>query len=232
MNTIYTITGKGGAAKSTTAKYLGLVLTTAGKTVTLVDADPQGSLTRFIMGDAFTPTKTLSDLLLGNADLNEVLIKTDQGLGLIPCTSELENTAVDLAKRPANIFRLQRILETLCGIVIIDTLPKTFDYLTEMAAAASDYIIAIAHPDREAIRKIEEAKELAAAWAETGRRAKYRGFIATQLSKLSGEQRELTDTLMARPDCLGGVWWNRSQRKHSAYLHDYGLIADKIGNVG
>ncbi len=231
MNTTYTITGKGGDGKSTTAKYLALVLAAAGNEVTLIDTDPQGSLTRFAMGHDFTPQKSLSDLLLGSATLNDVRICTPDGFHLIPCTSDLENTAIELAKRPSNIMRLNQMTEALPGIVIIDTLPKTFDYLTELAAAASNYIVAVVRPDNESIRKINEAKELAANWAEAGRGAKYLGFIGTQLSYQSGEQRELSNQLTERPDFLGGVWYNRSQRKHSAYMRDYAAIADKIGNA-
>jgi len=230
MNTIYTITGKGGSGKSTTVKYLALVLAAAGNEVILIDTDPQASLTRFVMGDDFIPEKSLSDLLLGAASLDEVMIAVE-GVKLIPCTGELENTAIDLAKRESNIHRLRSFTDTLPASVIIDTLPKTFDYLTEMAAAASDYVIAVVHPDREAIRKVTEAKELAESWQQYGRGSRYLGFIGTQLSTQSAEQRQLTEELQNRPDFLGGVWFNRSQRKHQAYLRDYAVIAEKIGHA-
>src|SRR5208282_2208441 len=74
---------KGGTGKTTTSGNLGRIL--AGKArVLLVDADPQGSLTSWLL--VTPPAYELADVLLGQVKLAEALVPLGKGdaLSLVP----------------------------------------------------------------------------------------------------------------------------------------------------
>ena len=81
---------KGGVGKTTSCLNLGAALHEMGKTVLLVDLDPQGSLTVAAgVVDVDTIRLSIGDLLMARAqnapqDIHKAIIKTPDGLDLVP----------------------------------------------------------------------------------------------------------------------------------------------------
>ena len=95
---------KGGCGKTTTVLNLGAALSTAEKSVLLIDGDAQGSLTAAL---GYTPAeqpRTLSNLLLAAIDypedlelhLQRAILRTDSGVDLIPANRHLADAAARL----------------------------------------------------------------------------------------------------------------------------------------
>lgn len=97
MRVIALINQKGGVGKTTSTANLGGALAHMGHKVLLIDIDPQANLSLHLDIDILrNPRKTIYDLLVGNARVDEVLVPTEQkNLSIIPshidlCSAELE----------------------------------------------------------------------------------------------------------------------------------------------
>src|SRR6202165_6314539 len=80
---------KGGVAKTTTVASLGAAMVEKGRRVLLVDLDPQGCLT-FSLGQ--NPDKlavSVHDVLLGEVEPGMALVRTSEGVTLLPAHIEL-----------------------------------------------------------------------------------------------------------------------------------------------
>ncbi|HBI27348.1 MAG TPA: chromosome partitioning protein, partial [Peptococcaceae bacterium] len=76
---------KGGVAKTTTAVNLSACLALWGRKVLLVDIDPQGNATSGLGVDRDNLTASIYDLLLGEGDIEEIIINTEtENLDLVP----------------------------------------------------------------------------------------------------------------------------------------------------
>jgi chromosome partitioning protein len=84
--TIAVINFKGGTGKTTTVVNLAAGIARTGRRVLAVDLDPQGGLAASL---GVTFTCSLSDLLLGEATLRQVIIQARQGLDIIPSSPRL-----------------------------------------------------------------------------------------------------------------------------------------------
>ncbi|MDY6965139.1 MAG: cell division ATPase MinD [Halobacteriota archaeon] len=91
MSKIYGITsGKGGVGKTTVVSNLGVMLTLLGKKTLVIDADiAMGSL-QLVLGLQHTPI-TLHEVLTGEADIEDAIYETSDGLHVIPCSSSLQS---------------------------------------------------------------------------------------------------------------------------------------------
>ncbi len=88
MRCIAVINQKGGVGKTTITANLGHALAMAGRRVTVLDLDPQGHLTASL-GIFRKPQKGVADLMLGEAQLQQVAIRSRERLMLIPCGRRL-----------------------------------------------------------------------------------------------------------------------------------------------
>ena len=164
MCVIYAITNsKGGVGKTTTALNLGAALAAAGKSVLLVDSDPQGNLTAAL---GFTPAEqkqTLAKLLLTVIDSPEDLdlhlarsiLHTEVGVDLIAANKRLADAAARLQVMQLSQYNAIGDAERNCEkmmATILEPLHGKYDYiiidcglkhelLTVNALSASDYCI-------------------------------------------------------------------------------------------
>ena len=100
MTTLALANQKGGVAKTTSVATLGAALAELGRSVLLVDLDPQASLTFSLGVDPEDLELTLRDVLAGECDPTEAVLTTAEGVDLLPATIELARTEAGLAARP------------------------------------------------------------------------------------------------------------------------------------
>ncbi|RYX78340.1 ParA family protein [bacterium] len=134
---------KGGVGKTTSAVNIAYYMAKAGKTVLLVDLDPQGNATSGLGVDKQTLQSTMSDVMMGTKIIRHVIIPTEhKNLHLAPSTPTLANTEVELAGVQQKFTRLKSALESAADydIIIIDS-PPSLSLLTVNGLIAAKYVL-------------------------------------------------------------------------------------------
>ena len=160
---------KGGVGKTTTTVNLGAGLAERGRSVLVLDLDPQASLTLALSRAAAEPAApsdaqeiTIRDVIL-RALRSEVqpfegaIQRTRSGLDLVPASVELSAAEIDLGREPLGIFALKDALEALPGgydYALIDC-PPSLGILTTNALAAAAGVVIPLQADYLALRGVE-----------------------------------------------------------------------------
>jgi chromosome partitioning protein len=141
---------KGGVGKTTTSINLAASLGVLGKKVLLVDLDPQGNATTGIGINKGDIKKSIYDVLIDNATIEDVIIKTTfQNLYAIPATINLAGIDIELLGRSrvepgfTKAGQLKKHLDPIkdkYDYIIIDC-PPSLGIITTNALTASDSII-------------------------------------------------------------------------------------------
>ena len=133
---------KGGVAKTTSAVNLAAALVEAGQRVLLVDLDAQACATFCLGWDPEDLELGAMDVLRGTA-IAEVLLKTGDGIDLLPARIDLAGADQLLASRPGREFVVRDSLAALANNydwMIIDCSPS-LGIITINALAAADEVI-------------------------------------------------------------------------------------------
>ena len=154
---------KGGVGKTSSALNLGVALSIEGKSVLVIDNDPQGNLTAAL---GYTPTeqsRTLANLLLAAIDYPEdlgfhlphTILHTNSGIDLIPANRRLADAAARLQVMQLSQYNAIGDVERSCEKImatLLEPIKRQYDYiiidcglkhelLTVNALAASDFCI-------------------------------------------------------------------------------------------
>lgn len=135
---------KGGVGKTTTCVNVASYIATMGKKVLLIDLDPQGNATSGVGIEKSSATKTIYNIIDGDAIIDETILKTNvENLYFIPATVDLAGAEIDLVQMPnrENVIktRLARIREKF-DYIFIDC-PPSLGLLTVNALTCCDSII-------------------------------------------------------------------------------------------
>lgn len=195
---------KGGVGKTTTAINLASCLAKFGNSVLLLDLDPQGNCSRGIGVDSTTLKKTLSDALIGTADIKKIIRKTVmKNVELAPSNLNMalvESKLLNSGKGPENLT-LKRALTPIEGrydYIIIDC-PPSLGFLSSNALAAANSVLIPVQCEyfaMEAVAQILPA--ISTIRREVNPGLDILGFLLTMFdnrTKLSSEVRlEISDT--------------------------------------
>lgn len=135
---------KGGVGKTTTAINLSACLAEKGKKVLAVDMDPQGNMTSGLGVDKDNAEKTIYDLIIGEADINEVICKEAlENLDVIPTNIDLSAAEIELIGVEDKEYIIRNAIHKVkdeYDFVIIDC-PPSLSMLTVNAMTTADSIL-------------------------------------------------------------------------------------------
>ena len=149
MKTISFAIQKGGTGKTSVSVSVAGELAIEGKKTLLVDADPQGNSTGWLISDV---EYELADVLSGRAELSQAVVRTRlENLYMLP-TAGIGGALRDFSQTATGdkIFGIRNILEDASGMgfdyAVIDTSPA-FGLLEKMCLVASDETVAVLQLD-------------------------------------------------------------------------------------
>jgi chromosome partitioning protein len=161
---------KGGVGKTTLSFNISYELAKLGYKVLALDEDPQGSLSKNLLGeDELSNYKGIEELFL-NDKLNpkDFIVKTKiDNLYILPCHSELSSVSAKILLDSTSFFATKEILDKIEGFdfCIIDT-PPSLGILTLNSFIASQKLIVPISPAfysmlgvNDLLQSIEKAKK-------------------------------------------------------------------------
>jgi len=190
---------KGGTGKTSTTVNLAAALARAGKTVLLVDMDPQGSLTEYFTNPE-TLTTTIYNALLDGATLSPLII--GEQIHLLPATIDLAAAEIQLPAKRSQERTLSRFLRQFASqydYCILDC-PPSLGVLTANALTAAHLVLVPVSTELMAERTvklilgtIEDIKD-----SELNPSLKVWRILATLYDKRLAHHREILQALRAK----------------------------------
>ena len=138
---------KGGSGKTTSTINLAAALQRQGKTLLLIDADPQANLSQSL-GIEDEPqhnlyTELKKEMSGEPSDIRKAIVEITPGFSVIPASIELAGAEIELVSVYSREQILRSLLEPIIGeydFIFIDC-PHAIGMLTINALVASDYVL-------------------------------------------------------------------------------------------
>lgn len=135
---------KGGVGKTTTAINLSACLAEKGQKVLAIDMDPQGNMTSGLGVDKDEAEKTIYDMIIGQAGIEEVIQKdVMENLNILPTNIDLSAAEIELIGVENKEFIVQKEVHKIrdrYDFVVIDC-PPSLSMLTINAMTTADSVL-------------------------------------------------------------------------------------------
>jgi len=166
MRSIAVMNQKGGVGKTTTSVNLAAGLARQGRTVCLVDLDPQGHASLHLGVEAFGQTPTIYDVFSGKKTLAGVSQLAIERLWVAPSDLDLAATELELVDAPDREIVLRRALaqftqERPFDYIIMDC-PPSLGVLTVNALTAAKEVLIPLQPHFFALQGLSKLFETTA----------------------------------------------------------------------
>lgn len=133
---------KGGVGKTTTTINVAAYLAKAGKSVLIVDFDPQGNATSGLGLDKNNLQASVYELLFSQAPLDRVVHETNvPGLYILPTNASLATAEVELVSQMQRELQLKQALSSADYDYVLIDCPPALGLLTINALAAADSVL-------------------------------------------------------------------------------------------
>lgn len=131
---------KGGVGKTCSTGNISAGLAKEGKTVLMIDLDPQSNLSQsFGLQDVDT---SIYDVLKGREKISDLICPITENLDIVPSSLDLSGAELELASVPGREVILKSAIEEIIGkydYIIIDC-PPNIGILTSSALTAADEV--------------------------------------------------------------------------------------------
>lgn len=135
---------KGGVGKTTTSVNISASIASKGKKVLLVDLDPQGNATSGVGIDKSIVTTSIYDLISDNAQIDDIIKKTDfKNLYILPSNISLAGAEIEMVDMENRMLKIKNILTPIkkdYDYIFIDC-PPSLGLITLNALSASDSLL-------------------------------------------------------------------------------------------
>jgi len=191
---------KGGTAKSVTTANLGIALAERGQRVLLVDLDPQASLTESLGLKPTDLTKSLYEVLIGEAAITGVSVPVG-GITLVPSVIDLASAELLMS---AEVGRDQILTEALAPVIdqydwILIDCPPSLSLLTLNALTAADSYLVPCETQFLALRGLDHlTRTIERVKRRTNPRLKLLGVLPTKYNPRTTLDNEVLAELRAR----------------------------------
>lgn len=137
--TIAIVSGKGGVGKTTLVANLAIALQSKGRRTLILDGDLGMANVDIHLG--IVPRRTLHDVVIGECTAGEALVRTPEGVALLPGVSGVHEMAELDDLRCERLLRSLSEVESGCDLILIDTAPGIHRATLHLARAADEVVI-------------------------------------------------------------------------------------------
>ena len=207
---------KGGVAKTTTAATLAAGLNKRGKSVLMIDSDPQTNLTMCFLPEPEEGAKTLYTVYTGDDSIDGVKQTIKPGLDIVVGDFSLCSADMEFLGKVGALKMLQKALKAMekdYDFIIIDT-PPNLGFLSLNAFMVSDYIVTPMAADSFSLKAIKLLKQTVDDVAEDGaKNIPVAGILLTRYTDRTNVAKILEDNVNAAASLLNTTIFNSRIRQ-------------------